>query len=69
MANNLLQDSQGNTSSKRVAGFIALGVAFVLTGMGLLKPAATVEPMLYAWLSFATAALLGGVFERRGPNE
>jgi hypothetical protein len=59
----LLQDVNGNTSSKRVAGFFALGVSFALTVLSFFKP---VSPsLLYQWLGFASLALLGGLLEKK----
>lgn len=62
----LFKDVNGNISSKRVAGFSALFISLVLTGMALFIDNGDIaQGMLYAWLGFASACLVGGVFERK----
>lgn len=64
MSNRMLQDSKGNTSSKRVAGFILVlsGVGCVIVG-GWTQNTVLVDAG--KWLAVSGGALLGvGVFER-----
>jgi len=60
---SLFQDVNGNISSKRVAGFFALFVAFGLTIMSFITEVK--DAMIYQWLGFASLALLGGLLEKK----
>lgn len=63
---NLLHDVNGNLSSKRVAGYFGLSVAFALTVIALFfDDQGNAVSMLYAWLGFAAGALGLGVFEKK----
>ena len=61
---SLFRDINGNISSKRVAGFIALGTALGITIASLLGVPNT-DVMLYQWLGMASLALLGGLLEKK----
>jgi len=55
---NTLQDKNGNTSSKRVAAFVALAVAVIVTGYTLItKTAEQNVQILTPWLMFAGVCL------------
>ena len=60
-----LQDSNGNKSSKRLAGFISLAALFVVVGISAWKGA---DMTAWAWpLVGLVGALFGaGVAERKG---
>lgn len=62
---NTLQDVNGNTSSKRIAGFIGLGSALAFSFMHVFK-AGDYMNLVVAWLGFAGTALLGTLLERPG---
>lgn len=63
---NLLHDVNGNLSSKRVAGYAGLIVSLALTVIALfVDHEGNAVGMLYAWLGFSSAALIGGVFEKK----
>lgn len=66
MSNGISQDVNGNKSSKRIAGFVGLGAALVLTVLAVVMDSVTdVTGMLYAWLGFTSALLIGTVFEKK----
>lgn len=66
MSNKILDDANGNKSSKRIAGFVGMGAALALTIVAVvMNSSADVTGMLYAWLGFASACLIGGVFEKK----
>jgi uncharacterized membrane protein len=54
--NGFLQDKNGNKSSKRLAGFIALGALFVVVGLSAWKGAD-----MTAW-SWPLVGLVGALF-------
>lgn len=63
---NVMKDKNGNDSSKRLAGFVGMGAALALTIVAvIMNSSADVTGMLYAWLGFASACLIGGVFEKK----
>lgn len=65
MGNRLLQDSSGNTSSKRVAGFVLIIGGLVMGAIGAWRQNAQLVDY-GKWLAISGAGLLGvGVFERR----
>lgn len=65
MGNRMLQDSSGNTSSKRIAGMILVVVGVVGGAVGAWQQNAQLVDY-GKWLAVSGAALLGiGVFERR----
>ena len=57
----LLQDSNGNTSSKRVAGFIISGVGLAgLTAIGIVSLVHKVTDPATAMEAFKTILIVGG---------
>lgn len=66
MGNRLLEDKEGNLSSKRVAGYAGMIVAFILSLIFVFREfGPDITGLIYAWLGFASACLVGGVFERK----
>lgn len=65
MANGLFQDSSGNTSSKRVAGYIMLACSIALAALGIFKDSQNAVDMVWPFITGATAALGIGVLERK----
>lgn len=66
MENKLLQDSDGNTSSKRVAGFIAFGAAVALAVVALMwaDNADVAKDLVNSFLFFSGGLLGVGVAEK-----
>ena len=58
---NLMQDKDGNTSSKRVAGFIISGVGLVaLLALGVVSMFRAIADPSTAMESFKTILIVGG---------
>ena len=67
MANNFFQDKEGNFSSKRLAGFISLGMAMAVAVVGIVTQQAGEVTGLVGIFSGLTTACFGlsGLTERR----
>ena len=65
MSNKLFQDANGNTSSKRVAGYIMLVCAVALAALGVFRDSANAVEMVWPFISGATLALGIGVLEKK----
>lgn len=66
--NTMLQDKDGNISSKRIAGFISFGVAVVLSVVALMWAgnAEIASDLVKMFLTFSAAVLGVSVAERFG---
>lgn len=59
--NKILEDKNGNSSSKRLAGFIVCGVGLVaLLGLGIVSMFKTIEDPATAMEAFKTILIVGG---------
>lgn len=66
MSNKLLEDNDGNTSSKRVAGYIGFGVAVVLAVVALMwaENAGIAKDLVNSFLFFSGGLLGVSVAEK-----
>lgn len=65
MANGVFQDSNGNVSSKRIAGYIMLACAVGLAALGVFRDSSNAVEMVWPFITGATAALGIGVLEKK----
>lgn len=65
MAHGLFQDSNGNLSSKRIAGFIMLAAAITLAALGVFRDSVHAVEMVWPFVTGAAAALGVGVLEKK----
>ena len=61
----LLKDANGNTSSKRVSGFIGLAVAAGMSVFAIIQDPTILSGIIWAWLIFAAAMFGVTILERK----
>jgi hypothetical protein len=64
--NGLFQDTNGNISSKRVAGFIMLFCAVALAALGVFRDSTVAAELVWPFVTGSAAALGIGVLEKKG---
>ena len=65
MANKVLQNADGDTSSKRISGFIGIGVALIMSAVAAIKDPGQITTLVWSWLSFSGVMFGVGVLEKR----
>jgi len=66
---NTLQDNNGNTSSKRVAGFIMVAGVLIVAGIGIWKDPSQASNILWPLVSFGAVCFGATAVEKLGSNK
>jgi hypothetical protein len=61
----LLQDANGNTSSKRISGFIGITIAAAMSVYSVIQDPSQATTIVWSWLSFAGVMFGVGVLEKK----